>query len=104
MVSRLLKNKMNNSRPDLNVFPLLAKLPSIKNQNPFSKKETAAAADDAKTAEAKRDGAEKGDDEKAAETPEADAADGTKVSDAQFGSWNFCVWEIDCFRIKIAKL
>ena len=43
MVSRLLKtSRMNTSRSESAVFPLLSKLPNIKNANPFSKKDTVA--------------------------------------------------------------
>ena len=88
MVSRLLKTSKMTARPDLAVFPLLSKLPNIKNTNPFSKKDTAAATaataaaaaatTDANAEESKPEEAEKNGDEKAAQAPDS-GADGTKV-------------------------
>ena len=94
LVSRLLKtSRMNTSRSESAVFPLLSKLPNIKNTNPFSKKDAvsasttgatleAAAAATATDAvdEAKKDGAERPEDgENVGDSGDASATDGNKV-------------------------
>ena len=89
LVSRLLKRQQlppTSARSELAVFPLLSKLPNIKNSNPFSKKDAPGAAstptgatapDDAKK---KEENDKSGEDKTAGEATTAADEDGVKVS------------------------